>query len=260
MLTVATILIANATEVRKRSFHLFCWVFIFFTVACQPSNKAQQLIDEAIEAHGGAAYDNKRIEFDFRQFHLVLENRGGNFRYERTQRDSPSRQITDVLTNTRFVRIIDGLPQPLDSAAVRRYSQGVNSIAYFVLLPQKLSDPAVVADYVGTSQIDGQTYHKVRIRFRAEGGGTDYTDTFFYWFNQQTHTMDFLAYSEGGPRFRKAINPQVVSGIRFQDYINYKGETTDTTSVGNYDTRYQARQLTELSRIEQKNIRVSPLP
>lgn len=100
----------------------------------------------------------------------------------------------------------------------------------------------------------------MRVRFRAEGGGTDYKDTFIYWFNQQTLTMDFLAYSEGGPRFRKAINPQVVDGIRFQDYINYKGETTDTTSVGTYDLRYQARQLAELSRIEQKNIRVTPLP
>ncbi|HEY0110275.1 MAG TPA: hypothetical protein VGB67_11635, partial [Fibrella sp.] len=63
----------------------------------------------------------------------------------------------------------------------------------------------------------------------------------------------------GGPRFRKAINPQVVGGIRFQDYINYKGDEKDTTSVSSYDRRYEAKQLPELSRIEQKNIRVTPL-
>lgn len=236
-------------------------LLLFFVIcACQPPNQAQELVKEAIQAHGGQAYDNKRIEFDFRQFHLTLENQGGNFRYERTQRDSSGRRISDVLTNTQFVRTIDGLPQPLDSTEIHKYSQAVNSVAYFVLLPAKLSDPAVLADYVGESHIDGQPYYKVRVRFRAEGGGTDYQDTFFYWFNQQTHTMDYLAYSEGGPRFRKAINPQVVGGIRFQDYINYKGENDDSTSVGSYDRRYQARQLTELSRIEQKNIRVVPLP
>jgi hypothetical protein len=133
-------------------------------------------------------------------------------------------------------------------------------VAYFVLLPVKLADPAVRADLVGESKLDGQLYDKVRVRFRAEGGGKDYGDTFFYWFNRQTHTMDYLAYSEGGPRFRKAINPKVVGGIRFQDYINYKGETSDTTSVGQYDQRYSANQLPELSRIEQTNIRVEDLP
>lgn len=155
MLTTTSLLPAYTSEAKKGLYPLLCWAFILCFSACQPSNKAQKIIDEAIEAHGGQALDDKRIEFDFRQFHLVLENRGGNFHYERTQRDSTGRQIIDVLTNTRFVRTSGGQPQPLDSIAVRRYSQGVNSIAYFVLLPQKLSDPAVVADYVGTSQIDG---------------------------------------------------------------------------------------------------------
>ena len=91
-------------------------------------------------------------------------------------------------------------------------------------------------------------------------GGKDYGDTFFYWFNRRTHTMDYLAYSEDGPRFRKAINSQIVGGIRFQDYINYKGDEKDTTSVGTYDRRYAAKQLPELSRIEQKNIQVTALP
>lgn len=235
-------------------------VSLFIVCACQPPDLAQELVKEAIKAHGGAAYNNKRIEFDFRTYHLVLEHKDGQFNYQRTYRDTTGNQLVETLTNNGFMRTLNGKRQTLDSAQTRRYSQAVNSVAYFVLLPAKLSDPAVLADYVGESQIDGQPYHNVRVRFRAEGGGTDYQDTFFYWFNQRTHTMDYLAYSEGGPRFRKAINPQVVGGIRFQDYINYKGENDDTTSVGTYDRRYQARQLTELSRIEQKNIRVVPLP
>ena len=168
--------------------------------------------------------------------------------------------IREVLTNDAFTRTINNQPQTLDTAQIGKYSRAVNSVAYFVLLPNKLADPAVQPELVGESQIDGQRYNKVRVRFQAEGGGKDHGDTFYYWFNQKTHTMDYLAYSDGGPRFRKAINPSVVGGIRFQDYINYKGDPTDTTSVGQYDQKYQAHQLTELSRIEQTNIRVEDLP
>ncbi|QJW91276.1 hypothetical protein HNV11_18790 [Spirosoma taeanense] len=237
-----------------------CFALILLVVACQSKHDARTIISQAIDAHGGDAYQNKRIEFDFRQFHLVLDHKNDRFRYERTHKDSSGATIREVLTNTNFSRFRNGQRQTLDTAQTGKYSRAVNSIAYFVLLPFKLNDPAVLADYVGESQIDGQTYDKIRVRFRVEGGGKDYQDTFFYWFNRQTHTMDYLAYSEGGPRFRKAINPQTVGGIRFQDYINYKGDEHDTVSVGNYDQKYQAHQLAELSRIEQKYIRVTELP
>ncbi len=239
---------------------LYLCISFFIVAGCQPKQDARSIIDEAVRAHGGDAYLNKRIEFDFRQFHLVLEQQDGRFRYTRTHRDSTNQLIEEVLTNDGLTRTRNGQRQTLDTAQTNKYSEAVNAVSYFVLLPSKLNDPAVLADYVGESQVDGQTYHKIRVRFRAEGGGNDYQDTFFYWFNQQTHTMDYLAYSEGGPRFRKAINPQTVGGIRFQDYINYKGDEKDTTSVGNYDRKYVARQLPELSRIEQKNIRVEVLP
>ena len=245
----------------SRSYSFACLLFVpFLLSACQPDDQAHSLIEQGIAAHGGERYQNQRIEFDFRKFHLVLEHRQGQFRYERTYRDSADVAIREELTNTGFSRFRNGQLQVLDTAQTGKYSRAVNSVAYFVLLPQKLMDPAVLADYVGESQIGGQVYDKVRVRFRAEGGGKDHGDTFFYWFNRQTHTMDFLAYSEGGPRFRKAINPQTIGGIRFQDYINYAGDPTDTTSVNTYDRRFEAGQLAELSRIEQKNIRVTALP
>ncbi|QJD77406.1 DUF6503 family protein [Spirosoma rhododendri] len=229
-------------------------------MACQsPQDPAQSLIDQAIAAHGGDAINNTRISFDFRKAHLVLEQQGGRFRYERTQPDSTGQLVRDVLTNDGFTRHIDGKPQVLDTAQVGKYSRSVNSIAYFVLLPWKLHDPAVVPTLLGSEQIDGQTYDKVQVKFRADGGGKDHGDTFVYWFNQRTYTLDCLAYSEGGPRFRRAIHPQTVAGIRFQDYINYKSDA-DTLDVATYARRYQARQMVELSRIEQKNIQVTPLP
>ncbi len=228
--------------------------------ACKPTKNAQHIIDEAIKAHGGDAWQNKRIEFDFRNYHLLIDHRGGKYRYERTHQDSAGVVIREMMTNDSFSRSLNNKLQTLDTAQTGKYSRAVNAVVYFVLLPFKLRDPAVLADYVGESQVDGQLYDKVQVRFRADGGGEDHGDTFYYWFNQKTHTMDYLAYSEGGPRFRKAINPQLVGGIRFQDYINYKGDEKDTTSVGSYDRKYEAKQLPELSRIEQKNIRVTPLP
>ena len=238
-----------------------CFAFSLFITACRaPQDKGKQLIDEATAAHGGDAYRNKRIEFDFRTYHLVLETQGDNFRYERTYQDSAGTPVREVLTNANFSRFLNSQLQQLDTAQVGKYSRAVNSVAYFVLLPYKLNDPAVMSDYLGEATVDGKLYDKVQVRFRAEGGGKDYQDTFCYWFNRETHTMDYLAYSEGGPRFRKAINPQMVGGIRFQDYINYEAPKTDTSAVSTYDQKYAAGQLTELSRIEQKNIRVTDLP
>ena len=237
-----------------------CIILSFTLAACQPENPAKTIIDQAVAAHGGDAYQNKRIAFDFRQYHLVLEQHDGKFRYERTYADSSGTPVREVLTNDSFARSLNDKPQELDTAQIGKYSRAVNSIAYFVLLPFKLIDPAVQPDVVGESQIDGQLYDKVRVRFRAEGGGKDHGDTFYYWFNRVTHTMGYLAYSEGGPRFRKAVNPQTVGGIRFQDYINYKSDNDDTTSVATYDRRYQARQLPVLSTIQQKNIRVEAMP
>lgn len=235
-------------------------LLLLITVACQPQNPGQTIINQSIAAHGGDAWLGKRITFDFRKFHLVLEHQDGQFRYERTYTDSTGTPVSEILTNQSFTRLLNNQPQTLDTAQIGKYSRAVNSVAYFVLLPFKLADPAVRADVVGESKLDGQVYDKVRVRFGAEGGGKDYGDVFFYWFNRQTHTMDYLAYSEGGPRFRKAINQKVVGGIRFQDYINYKGDEQDTTSVEQYDLRYSAGQLPELSRIEQTNIQVEDLP
>jgi hypothetical protein len=152
-------------------------------ISCQQEHDARTIIQKAIDAHGGEAYENKRIEFDFRTFHLVLEHQGGRFRYVRTHRDSSGIRIEEVLTNEGITRSLDGKTQLLDTAQTKKYSNAVNSVAYFVLLPYKLNDQAVLADYIGESQIDGQKYDKVRVRFRAEGGGSDYQDTFFYWFN-----------------------------------------------------------------------------
>lgn len=246
-------------SIRLYSRLLVALLFFAGLAACESKHDAQTLIDQAITAHGGDAWQNKTITFDFRTFHLTLQQQSGQFRYERTHPDSTGVVIREVLTNNSFSRSLDGKEQKLDTIGMGKYSRAVNAVSYFVLLPFKLRDPAVLADYVGEATLEGKKYDKVRVRFKVEGGGRDHGDTFCYWFNQQTHTMDYLAYSDEGPRFRKAINPQTVGGVRFQDYINYKGDDKDTTSSVNYDQKYTAGQFTELSRIENKNIQVIPI-
>src|SRR5919199_3091083 len=91
---------------------------ILFVAACTAKHEATSIIEQAIEAHGGDAYENKRIEFDFRQFYMVLEQKGGQFRYERTHQDSSRALIREVLTNNGLSRFINGQLQTLDTAQI----------------------------------------------------------------------------------------------------------------------------------------------
>jgi hypothetical protein len=81
---------------------------------------------------------------------------------------------------------------------------------------------------------------------------------YIYWFHATRHTLDYLAYSflvnNGGARFREAIQPRVVSGVLFLDYINYK-PTSETYALATLDSLFEAGQLEVLSRIENLEIR-----
>lgn len=229
---------------------------LILLAACQNPDDPQHIINQAIETHGGRRYENCLITFAFRQYNVRLEHRSGQFRYERAYADSAGRAIREVLSNEGLRREIDGKPQQLSEKEYNRYLEGVNSIAYFVLLPYKLNDPAAIKTFIGKTELEGQPYHKIRVSFRKEGGGKDYQDVFCYWIHRNRHTMDYLAYSQGGPRFRKVVRVQEVGGIRFQDYLNYQGDKNDTTAVTEYDRKFSRDEFSLLSRIEQRNIQV----
>lgn len=245
-------------------------IFIFVTASCQQwSKKTEQnaarwgdpkslsVIDQAIIAHGGDRYQSHDIEFDFRDRHYRSKRDGGVFSYERIFTDSTGRQIRDVLNNEGLIRYINGAPAEISDERRNAFSNSVNSVIYFALLPYFLNDPAVQSAYIGESIIEDQPYDKVKVSFRQEGGGTDFQDEFIYWFHRDNHTLDYLAYNYqtdgGGSRFRKAINRREVGGIQFADYINYKS-VPETMYILNFDSLYQARKLDSLSSIVTKNI------
>jgi hypothetical protein len=214
--------------------------------------KAFQIVEKCIEEHGGKNYRDMDVAFDFRQFRVHLKQKGGTLLYERTSKDSLNNEIHDILTNDSFTREVNGNKQDLTQMDSDKYKEGLNAIAYFALLPSKLSEPAVILKYLGETSIENKKYDKIGVSFEASGGGKDHQDEFCYWINQAAHTMDFLSYSSGGPRFRKAIKRERVDEVVFQDYENY--EVPDSTlATFNYDKAFTSGNVKLLSKIQQSN-------
>ena len=240
-----------------------CSLLWFILIGCSSSldpdaKKAQEIIDKAIAVHGNERFNNLNLAFDFRDRHYTAQRKDGVFTYTRSFTDSTGR-VEDVLTNDIFNRKINGKLVNLPKERKQAFSQSVNSVIYFALLPFGLNDAAVKKKYLGETTIQGQPYHKIEVTFDQEGGGTDYEDTYIYWIHPKNFTLDYLAYSfhtdGGGLRFRKSYNARLIGGIRFQDYINYE-PTTKNTALVDLDKNFEAGQLKELSRIELKNIQV----
>lgn len=232
------------------------FILIFGLTSCQ--DKARSVVEKSIELYGGKKFDNFAAEFDFRKFHIKLKHTSSSdgslrFQYERISKDSARNDIWDVINNEGFFRFINGNQVQLSKKDITKYTNAVNSVAYFVLLPYKLKDKAVNLEYLGETTLDNKKYDKIKVWFNKEGGGNDFEDIYCYWFNQESHTLDYIAYANGGPRFRRAKNRQTIGGITFQDYENFV--ITDTTlQTSEYDLAFKAGKDSLLSIIEQKNI------
>ena len=221
---------------------------------CTSSNDATAIVKDAIEAHGGNNYNQLQVQFIFRDKNVMIYQRKDSFNYATTFKDSLSQIVKDELSNGGFHREIDGQITALPDSMAMAYKEAVNSIAYFVLLPYKLSEPAVQLEYLGQIKIEENIYNKIKVSFKQESGGTDYKDVFCYWFNAKTKMLDFLAYSNGGPRFRKATKRTTVKGVVFQDYQNYEVLDTSINSI-NYDSAFIKKQVKLLSKIEQSDFK-----
>jgi len=240
--------------------HQILFGLFFVLIACETKKDVQAIIDESIAVAGGEHINKKDIEFVFRDKEYGAKHNDGRFEYVRLFKDSIG-LIRDELDNEGFTREVNGKITEIPDSMAVKYSNSVNSVIYFALLPYGLNDPAVNKTYVGEIEIDGQKYDKIKITFDQQGGGKDYEDEFIYWVNQTTKKPDYLAYSYhtegGGMRFRKAFNERYVGGIRFVDYINY--QPTSELDLVQIDSAFIDGKLSELSRIELENIKVNTL-
>lgn len=240
--------------------YLFSLLLPTILISCDSKlSDPQAIVDKTIEVSGGAKYQKSVVEFDFRDRHYIARRDGGAFSYERIFEDTTG-TVHDYVTNNGFRREINGEEVVIPDSMATKYTSSTNSVNYFALLPYGLNDPAVNKTFLGETEIEGKQYYKIKVTFSADGGGEDFEDEFLYWINQETFTMDYLAYSfeesdEVSFRFRVGYNPRIVNRIRVQDYVNYKPEN-NTLKVDQAEELYKAGKLIELSRIETENVTV----
>lgn len=246
-----------------RALYTLLFTLLIAITSCQTENKpdAQQIVDQAIEAHGGDRFLKSAISFKFRDRQYRALRDGGVFVYSRTFTDSTGQQVRDVWRNSGFTRTVNDVEVDLPEEKQKAYTASVNSVIYFALLPYALNDEAVRKEYLGKATIKGESYHKVRVTFAQEGGGEGYQDVYVYWFHQQRHTMDYLAYSfqenDGGTRFRESTNPRTIGGILFQDYINYT--LKEDILLENYDQAFEAGKMEKVSEVVLEEIEVNEI-
>ena len=224
---------------------------------------AEVPIRRAIERHGMDVFDSAYVAFTFRDRDYSISRQGGSFAYTRTFSDSSDRQIEDVLTNAGLTRTVDDQGQVLSDSVRLAYSESVNSVRYFFMLPYGLLDPAAKFELLDEATIGASVYDRVRVTFREEGGGVDSDDVYHYFFNRESGLLDYLAYSfrvnDGGIRFREAINRREVGSVLVQDYNNY-GTDGDDRDLSDIDRRFANGDLPLLSVIENTDIAIEVGP
>lgn len=242
--------------------YTFFLAFAALLASCDQRTEAEKIVDSAIEAHGGKAFESSKIDFDFRNIHYTIYKTPSAYEYIREFTDSTG-TVKDVLNNAGFVRTVNGTKiDTLTEERVGAFSRSINSVAYFAFLPYGLNDAAAIKTYLGESELKGEKYHLVKVTFQPEGGGEHYEDEFLYWFGKDDYLMDYMAYSYhtdgGGVRMREVSGVTEVGGIRFQDYLNLKPEDKNTP-VEKMQELYISGNLEKLSEIILENIRVEPL-
>ena len=232
----------------------------FLILSCSKTESeftAQQIIDKSIKASGADKVSQSKIAFTFRDKGYLATRNNGQFEFTRSF-DS----IKDVLSNTGFMRFIHGEQVVLTDSVANNTKNSVNSVHYFSVLPFGLNDAAVQKKILPSAVIKGQPYYKIEVRFSEEGGGEDFEDVFVYWVHQKSFLIHYLAYefhtNGGGFRFREVTSEEIIAGIRFVNYANYK-PNKQITDVKIIDSLFIAGNLNKVSDIILKNIQVTKL-
>ncbi|WP_114749915.1 DUF6503 family protein [Pleomorphovibrio marinus] len=236
---------------------LFYGVFLCLFQSCTFDNEAQIIVDKSIAAHWGEGWETIKMEFDFRDIHYTLQRgKDGYSNYSREFEDSLSRSVRDVLVNGEFQRYVQGNAVEVTKDKERAYSNSVNSVMYFNLLPVVLNDQAVNKQLIGEVAIHDKPYFLLKVTFDKDGGGDDHDDVYLYWIDKESYLIDYLAYEfhvdGGGKRFREAINRREIGGVQFQDYKNFKAD--DAEDIFIIDDLFQQEKLEILSEIINENV------
>ena len=219
------------------------------------------LLQAAVVASGTHLLDSATVAYRFRQNSMGYDRRGDAFVYTRTYTDSSGNTITDILSNTGLQRTVNDEPRGLSPKQAATASEQVNSVTYFALLPRFLLDPAVNASYDGLDTVSQTLYHRIRVSFAEEMGGTDFEDEFLYWFDANDLSLDFLAYAYatngGGVRLREAFNERRPAGVRISDYRNYRADPENSVPLDGMMHRFRRGELKLLSVVALEDVRIA---
>ena len=108
--------------------YIYLLVLLSLTVSCDSRTEAEKIIDNAIAAHGGKAYEKAKISFDFRDISYEIFKSPDRFEYVREFSDSTGK-VRDVLNNEGFQRTINGQPITLSEERTQAFTNSVNSVA-----------------------------------------------------------------------------------------------------------------------------------
>ncbi|WP_031425706.1 DUF6503 family protein [Flavimarina sp. Hel_I_48] len=244
---------------------LLAFGLFLILISCGQTTKndpADAIVNKGIAGVGGKILNNATIAFDFRDTHYSAKREKGNYSLTRCS-DPACKDTVDVVTNEGFERTINGKRINLADSTAEKYSNSVNSVHYFSVLPYGLDNEAVKKEIADTVQIRGKIYYEVKVSFKQKGGGKDYEDEYMYWINTQDFKVDYLAYNyhvnEGGTRFREAYNPREINGVRVVDYRNYEPKQ-QFPPLQSLDSLFENGKLKLLSRIDLENVEVTKCP
>ena len=239
----------------------FYFLFLISSTPMEKALSAEQIIEKAILFSGADKIGNSEVSFKFRDKKYVAIRKNGNFQLFRTFTKS-SASIKEVLTNNGLQRLINMQVVKVPDSMVSVYSNAINSVHYFSVLPFGLKDKAVRKKLLKATTLKGKEYYKIEVTFSEDGGGEDFEDVFIYWIGKEDFLIDYLAYSYhtngGGKRFRALKEVCLKNGVRFVDYLNYK-PLNSAVSLIDIDIEYERNQLKKVSEIILEDIKVKLL-
>ncbi len=221
-----------------------------------------EIVDHAIEEHGGSLYRN--TETVLRQcsrsgcFDIRARVHGGLYEYE-VEREQDGRRAR--VTNESVESWSEGRAILVTGEEAQRVRSWVDARIYFPFLPFRLNDDSVYKQDLGIVDWNGRELHLVKVTFvpdSSSGSSSEY----LYWFDPSSARMEQYAYSfegsPGGLRLRQTSNYRRVGGLLFSDQDNL-GIDGDDLDIDLIDAEWAAANLEAISRVELEDIEVRPI-
>ena len=228
---------------------------------CKPTEKklsAQDIIDTCIDVSGANKISNATLTFNFRDKFYLAKRKHGEYYLTRIFTIGKD-TIKDILSNSGFERIKNSKRIEVQDSIAVKYSESVNSVHYFSVLPYGLNDIAVKKTLLGEVEIKGEEFYKIKITFSKENGGVDYNDIFIYWIKKDNFKLGYLAYkyttNGGGMRFREVCKEYFTNGIFFADYDNYEPKNPNVR-LNQLDKIFEKKGLKKISEIKLNDINI----